>query len=306
MMERGQVATCGAGRLLEMYLNLGTEVLNGKYTKNQLQAMIDHKNPFTLKLLEEYRGALTSYEKDGLFKKFMELGRQIVAGDYSEGQLRAMLKHENPFALKLLEKGSYRWACAILGAERIFSARKAHKAWGIAMNHGYRIPYQQETLMRCAAENEARTANWQLIFLFDWNMGKAVDMLPKMHISLDGALEERNAHAKNGWGQRKPVLGYHLCNLTPSFAGWSYVQRREEWHTDKIYFRVRLVELVQILAGLSYSHSVMNTNWRYTCEMSETAGEYQLELDQTRLLLNILGKDECSEPGVMLMLRWDA
>ncbi|MFA5994646.1 MAG: hypothetical protein WC823_06845 [Parcubacteria group bacterium] len=190
--------------------------------------------------------------------------------------------------------------CAILGAENILCAQRAHEVWGVSTARKYHIPYRQSTLEDCAQKNAEGVDRWHLLFLFSWDIEQIIGKSQKIPM-IGGTLDRCIPQPKLGWGKMKPRMGYHLCNLTPSLAELSQEERRMELQAiSPQYSRARVVELAQILVGIAHLNPSICA--RYTCEVSKFSGEFQFGLNDAGLELDTHNEAR----GVMLMRRWDA
>lgn len=200
--------------------------------------------------------------------KAMEIFRQIIDDELTEEQMQAVIDHVNPFVPELLKPYSFEQARAILGKEKVYGARDAHKRANRKMDQAHSVLYSRETLEQCAADNASGHSDWRLVFMFPWTYKEIRDQL--RDFSFEGAWGQCQMHAQGKWGKRRPQVGYTLCNFVPTFQYLSYSYLHENARKRQPKEKMaRVVELMQILATVSREGFKKDKKFAFHCELTD-------------------------------------
>lgn len=200
--------------------------------------------------------------------KAIEIFRQALDEDsWTEQQLQVIIDFKNPYTVDLLKPHSLQLARAILGQDKIYSARKVHDVFGVPMHEPELVLYSKETLEGCAAENASGKADWRLVYLFPWNYANAKDRIRDFNF-INWAGCSVNA-SQTKWGKRHPQAGYNLCNFMPSMVDMTYEEMRARVKMRQSAMNMaRVVELLQILTVASKLGVRKDKSYSFHAEMN--------------------------------------
>ena len=120
-------------------------------------------------------------------------------------------------------------AIAILGEAKVITASEVAQKWDMGLPEVPSVPFSEETLRQCAAENVAGQADWRLVYAFGSSLRQQRELRGTNRSSQPCFYSNTwwLEKSEDSWAAKRVEAGYRLLNFKLQFTNLNWEEQKQ-------------------------------------------------------------------------------